>query len=475
MPRIQFSDVTPPERRSIRDIPIPNGGKRKSPPMVAKPDITPKSSPKEEVFINKIQKDDTPQENYSPILENKNESAYEYYYPKERQVPEKHINVSKSKKGKFIFGGIASLVIIGFIVGMMTVFASATIEITPKSQDVAVDMKISASLETDIETVKYEVIKLAKTKSVSVPAVGEEVVELKASGKIIVYNNFSTEPQRLIIRTRFESPKGLIYRIPESIIVPGKTIKDGKTVPGSIEVEVFADEAGEKYNIEKTDFTIPGFKTDSARYSGFYARSSTDLTGGFIGNKKTVLPADKQTALQKIQSETEGELQKELQSKIPEDLALLQDSIIFKSKELPTKDEGSSVLLEQEVTAYAITLNTKSLSEKIISEYVASSSEWQNIKAEVQDFSGLKMSGIPENPESGEKMDLQISGTAKVRADIDVDAIAQRLINAPKKDAAKLIDEFAGISSITSTLRPIWKQNFPKDIYRLHVEVTPNK
>jgi len=473
MSKIQFSDVTPPERRrSIRDIPIPSS-KRKSSPTKTKPDITPKSSSQEENFIKITQKNTDPQADYSSVPENRNESAYEYYYPKERQVPGKYFNINKPKRGRFVFGGIAFLVIIGFIVGMMTIFASATIAITPKSQTIGVDMEIDASLEAGTEAVRYEIIKLAKTKSISVPATGEEVVELKSSGKIIVYNNFSTEPQRLIVRTRFESPKGLIYRIPESIVVPGKTVKDGKTVPGSIEVEVFADEAGEKYNIEKTDFTIPGFKNDSARYAGFYARSSTDLTGGFIGKKKTVLPADKETALQKIQSEIENELQKELQSKIPEDLALLQDSIIFKSKELPTKDESSSVLLEQEVTAYAVTLNTESLSEKIISEYIVNSSEWQGIEAVVQDFSGLKITSLPENPESGENIKLKISGTAKVRADIDTDVITQRLLNAPKKEAAKLIDEFAGISSVTSTLRPLWKQSFPKDTYRLHVEVVP--
>ena len=55
---------------------------------------------------------------------------------------------------------------------------------------------------------------------------GEPKAKLKSSGKIIVYNNFSSEPQRLIIRTRFESPEGLVYRIPESIVVPGKTEKN---------------------------------------------------------------------------------------------------------------------------------------------------------------------------------------------------------------------------------------------------------
>ena len=76
------------------------------------------------------------------------------------------------------------------------------------------------------------------------PTTGEEAVEVKASGKIMVYNNFSSEPQRLIIRTRFETKEGLIYRIPESIVVPGKTVKMGWETPGSKEIGVFADEPG---------------------------------------------------------------------------------------------------------------------------------------------------------------------------------------------------------------------------------------
>ena len=109
----------------------------------------------------------------------------------------------------------------------------------------------------------------------------------------------SSDPQRLITRTRFQSPEGLIYRIAESAVVPGKTTKNGVDTPGSIEVTVFADEAGDKYNIKKTDFTIPGFKSDASRFKNIYARSSTDMTGGFVGKMKTILPADKATAIAK--------------------------------------------------------------------------------------------------------------------------------------------------------------------------------
>jgi hypothetical protein len=459
MPRIQFSDVTPPERRSIRDIPIPRGGRRKTSATVKiekeeaqKVDAV-YSSPSEENNFSK--KDISYSVNYSEREENE-----------EIENPHKH---RKSKKKTFIFGSISVIAVVVFIVSMMTVFASATIYITPKSETVSVDTKIPCVKEVESDSVRYEIIKLAKSKSVSVQAAGEKAVEIKASGKIRIFNNFSTEPQRLIVRTRFESPEGLVYRIPESVIVPGKTVKNGTETPGSIEVEIFADEAGEKYNIKKSDFTIPGFKTDANRYKNFYARATTEMTGGFIGNMKTVTDTDKNTALQSINSEIEAELKKELSSKIPEGLTLLPGAITYESKELAPKEDGSSVSIGKEITAYAMMLNSEDLSKRIVAEYVSNLMSWEDIKPEIKDFSGLEVSDIPKDLENAGKIDLQITGTTKVWAKIDTNAINQRLLGAPKKDAAKLMDEFAGISGITSTIRPIWKQTFPKDSFKIYV------
>jgi hypothetical protein len=263
----------------------------------------------------------------------------------------------------------------------------------------------------------------------------------------------------------------LIYRIPESVVVPGKTVKNGVETPGSIEVEVFADEVGEKYNIKKTDFTVPGFKNDADRYKNFYARSSTEIAGGFVGKRKTMLPADKQTALQKIDTEVQTDLKKDLESKVPEGLTLLSGSIIYKSKELPAKEEASSVIVGEEVTAYALMLNKQDLSKEITDEYVSESADWLNIEPTVKDFSLLNVVSLPDNLEANEKIDLQINGKAKILAGINTDTISQRLLGTPKGEVAKLMDEFAGISNIKIAVRPIWKQSFPQDPSKIHVQI----
>jgi len=259
MPRIQFSDVTPPEKRSIRDVPIPSGGKRKTPvpikngairiKKIAPAPVAPTTPPPPARLASESVAG-RPASNFnskmSEITEKKSIGSYEYYYPKDKKASKQNNGINKTKKKQIIFGGVILVLVGGFIIGMMTVLASATINITPKNQELDTNISIiGTSNKTEEDSVRYEILKLSSSKTSSVPATGEEEVELKSSGKIVVYNNFSSEPQRLIVRTRFENPEGLVYRIPESIVVPGRINKNGATIPGSIEVEVFADEVGE--------------------------------------------------------------------------------------------------------------------------------------------------------------------------------------------------------------------------------------
>ena len=48
-------------------------------------------------------------------------------------------------------------------------------------------------------------------------------VNQKAQGELTVYNNYSEAPQILIKNTRFQTEDGKIFRIGDSITVPGKT------------------------------------------------------------------------------------------------------------------------------------------------------------------------------------------------------------------------------------------------------------
>ena len=135
-------------------------------------------------------------------------------------------------------------------------FSGATVTVTPKQQDVFIDGVFS----TGDDLLKFNVMKVEETLSDTVKATEKEYVEERASGTIVVYNNYNSAQHNWIKNTRFETPEGLIFKVRKSMTIPGRETVDGKVVPGSVEITVTADEPGVEYNIGLTDFVIPVFK-----------------------------------------------------------------------------------------------------------------------------------------------------------------------------------------------------------------------
>ena len=134
---------------------------------------------------------------------------------------------------------------------------------------------------------------------------------------------------------------------------------DGKNIPGSVDVKVYANEPGEKYNIGLSDFTIPGFKGDP-RFDKFYARSKTPITGGLIGNIKIVPEEDKQATIKQIHSEIEKEILNEARLQIPSDFILFDDLIKITFESLPNSNvNGDTVLISEKATLNGAIINKK--------------------------------------------------------------------------------------------------------------------
>ena len=111
------------------------------------------------------------------------------------------------------------------------------------------------------------------------PASGKKYAEKKATGEVVIYNNFSSSPQTLVATTRLVSSDGKIYRLNNSITVPGAEAPGGKITPSSIRASISADKPGEAYNLSPgVKFRIPGFE-GSPKYDGFYAELNEPLGG----------------------------------------------------------------------------------------------------------------------------------------------------------------------------------------------------
>ena len=464
-----LQDIVPPEKRSIRNIPVPQ--RRKT-------DLLNNYEAKaSNVFVpaeKPIQKENSgpidvipPQQKKPPVVELEKTT----YEPKIYSYAGNGIKGSTFGSKKILYGSIiGAVVIVSFAV--VSLFGGATVTIEPAEAIgvVTANTTFTAAKNAIENELPFQIVTLTKTQSIEAPATGEDRVERKASGQIIIYNDFDSNSQRLIKNTRFETPEGLVYRINESVVVPGRKSDNGTIVPGQIETTVYADEAGEKYNIGKKDFTIPGFKGDP-RFDRMYARSKTDMTNGFVGIERKVSAGDKAVAVSELQTKLTDDLQKDVLAQVPEDFVMFADAFSVKFKELPQGTaDNSSVLINEEATLTGILFN-----KKIFAAYLAKSldlpvaarpSEIININElafVLQDKSGFN--------ELTEKITFTLEGQPIFIAIIDTEELAGKLVNQPKKSLDEILASYPEIKAADSMIRPFWARTFPENAKDITIKV----
>jgi len=177
----------------------------------------------------------------------------------------------------FVRALVSTFIVVGLVIFLGSrLFARAHLTIVPHTLEGDVDT-ILAFVDTVSGSV-YETMTLRREKVQQIPIEDFETAQKKSSGTIVVFNEES-RPQRLQEETRFETPNGLIFMMGEGagVTIPGA---EG-SIPGSVEVMVYAQEPGDIYNIDPSDFVIPGWREiNDPRFVTQYARSTGPMSAG---------------------------------------------------------------------------------------------------------------------------------------------------------------------------------------------------
>lgn len=377
----------------------------------------------------------------------------------------------KRRKGsRFIWViAIIALAVLGSV-GASIIFKKATISITPKSQKVALPPAITAYLDAPTGELQFQTITTTNVGNRTVPASGEAHVEKRSTGTITVYNEYSTAVQRLIKNTRFEAPDGKIYRIDQSIVVPGATKKsDGTLTAGTIDVVVSADSAGDTYNRGLDTYTIPGFKGDP-RYTKFYAKGKTQIAGGFVGTQKIVADADLSAAKTGIQTELALSLQSALESATPAGYLLVPQSSSVAYEELPRGGDSSAAVISLRGTAQAAIVRQADLATA-----VARASGVEGYAGEALRFADTKSLALSAKASVGsavKTLPIGLSGDTTLVWEVDGEAIKRAVLGAKTTELLPILLKFKpAVSDATAKLRPVWESSFPEDPALIEVTV----
>lgn len=351
-------------------------------------------------------------------------------------------------------------------------FATATVTVTPKSHSVTVDSNMSASRDgaNASSTLGFETFTFEDVESTMVPSAGTENVEKKASGKITVYNNYSEKPERLIKNTRFESSDGKIFRIQEAISIPGKKTVAGEVIPGSLEVTVVADQAGESYNIAQTDFTVPGLKGDT-RFDKIYAKSKSEMTGGFVGRTRVISEADRVKVRTTAQSALVTKLAEKIKTELPAEFVSFTDGqFITYSESIGEKSTETEAELKTKGTMVVIAFRNTDLAQAIARDLVPDydGGELELVNPEALEMRILSKDSV--NADSASDFSFSIRGNAVLMYTFDEKELKSRLVGKDKKEYGTIFSAYPSIKRAEVSFSPSWVGSFPTDVEKIFIE-----
>jgi len=359
---------------------------------------------------------------------------------------------------------LAIVIVIGLSVGALFYFSSSRVEVTPNTVSVAVQSPFTMTISTS--TQPFQVIVAKKVASQSVKSTGTKVVTSSASGTITIYNAQS-KSQKLISNTRFATTGGLIFRIHDAVVIPGGS----SAKPGSMTARVYADKAGDSYNVAPTSFTIPGF-AGTPQASLVYGRSSTAMSGGASGNVPIIDATAEAQARRALASALGPDLTTSIQAQIPSGYMLLPGSATTTYDALPSVASPTvgQVDIKEQGTITAVAFQNMSLA-KAIAESVGGLG-YQGEPITLTPASSITLTapeGIPG--QSATSFSFSLAGTASLIYTVDPTRIAAAVSGKTRSAAEVALSSYPEIKRAIIILRPFWRQTFPQDPSSITVSV----
>jgi len=385
-------------------------------------------------------------------------------------------NNNRSYKGKLVWALGFFVLLVGGSMFVSALMGGAEVTVYPKNREVTVNTEVTAYAEPQTGQLNYEILSLEATAERQVTATGQEEVSTQALGQIEISKS-TAGSERLVRNTRFQTEAGLVFRIDESVVVPGAT----DTGPGTVRVDVFADEAGEEYNIAAgVTMTVPGFSESGLTelYNAITAKSISAFNGGFDGPQYIINEDELTDARESLQ----GELRKALLDKIdrekPAGFVVYNDAVSITFNQLPASEaNGNTVTLREEGV-----LQVPMFKEEVFAEYIAATtlSDYDQLPVRLEDVNKLKFSYTDEETKntqlsSLEELKFALAGQNRVIWQFNTEDLQVDIVGKDKTALNDAIDKYPGIRSADAVIRPFWKSTFPRERAKIKInEVVRN-
>jgi type II secretory pathway pseudopilin PulG len=307
-----------------------------------------------------------------------------------------------------------------------------------------------------------------KNDTETFPASAVSSVSIRAQGQITIYNDYSAASQELVATTRFLTPDGKIFRLVNTVTVPGEQTVGGKLTPSSITAPIVADQAGLAYNVGPVaKLTIPGFDSNAALEAGFYGAITSSTNGGFVGQKATPTAADITAAKASTTALLQSAVQGSFSGSYPGNFKILDGATNVQVGKLSvntTTDANGNFTVFGQATLQAIGFD-----ETALKTYLLSLAQAQESNSVFKTLN-LTYSSVTANFTTGQ-VSFALSAQGSLEPALSVNDFSNTIAGESISTARTAIAALPNLASGQISVWPSWLWDIPSNTSKIHVTV----
>ncbi|MCK5413543.1 MAG: hypothetical protein KAI57_04185 [Candidatus Pacebacteria bacterium] len=454
---------------------------------------------------NKVKVFDIVKKVQTPVLDNDVESEHKIFEKEvnhyENEIDERFkksfnddksnghkrvVKNNKKRKKTIIVSALNSKLLVFFILMIIVtmsiaaffMYQKADINIVLKKELVSHNFEFTGDesigkIDINNNKIPLDIIKINSEESASYPTTGKKHIEEEASGKITVFNEYSSTPQRIVANTRFLSKTdNKLFRVRQAVTIPGFSRVEGVDIPGQIVITVYADKAGEEYNINPDAFHLPGLQ-GSAKYNSIYARSTKAMTGGINQEVAYFSESDYVTAKDKLVKLVKEKNEQDISNKISDEVADFSDLKEVGEIKVDTNIKVGEIAEDFEINVSmqsSIPIILKNDLSELVDRKVDEKLEKNKI---VLENSRTFEVGDISTSEDGEVI-IPVSTKQYIVAEIDIDKLKEEIANKNEKELTTYFNNINGIKSASISLEPKWINKIPSSYNKINITIDIN-
>ncbi len=336
---------------------------------------------------------------------------------------------------------VMAIAVGGFIFYIAFSKTIITVTVEPETEDFVFSYPIE---DVDAQVVSKEV---EDTYTFTDFTESAEEVSGTATGTVTIYNNYSAD-QPLVRTTRLLSKDGVLFRTDATVTVPAGE---------SVEVAVYADEAGSTGDIQPTTFEIvalwDGLKDQ------IYAESFEAMSGGIVKSGTVTEEIIKQAS-----KKAEQELRKNASKELADDPNITNTisaddmiiEIIDQSFDSEVGDAANKIVVDTSATVSAYAFDKRKLADLLASDTATDITE-KKLEYKIIDEAGKAfIQGTIQVPAPGTVMD-----------GIEV----EQLTNKNAEQIRTYLESFNEVKAVEITFSPFWIKTSSPSAKNIQVNV----